>query len=433
MEEITHSMDDFSAEMADFDVKKVGQFDRMWKVGVGGSVCEKMCLYEGKVYFGSANMNVYCLDAVTGKDVWKFKTDGIVLISSPVISEGILYIGSYDKNLYALDADTGNLIWKFATQGEIATVPAVYDGIVYFGSRDHHLYALEVGSGKLIWKFLTQNEVNSAPTVHNEKVYIGSFDRNLYCLDAKTGRQVWKFETQDEIFCANGPLVLNDTVYFPSFDSVLRAVDANTGQLKWKLVMGQYGLDEAPVYHETTDRMYMGTREGYFACISLDGKFVWKFRMSAVSDTTMACFYKDKIYVGSGDYNLYCLTHEGKEVWKFKTNGPNWWYPVEYNGNIIFCSWDCNIYSVDAETGKDVWRFKCAGSPSSLGPPHDIFELEFKVEEKEVKDSAEKRYEFNFKEEEHNISAYKSRITYQVSTQYAAKGKYQIDSDEEEF
>jgi hypothetical protein len=30
-------------------------------------------------------------------------------------------------------------------------------------------------------------------------------------------------------------------------------------------------------------------------------------------------------------------------------------------------------------------------------------------------------------------SAYKSRIKYQVSTQYSEKGKYQIDSDEEAF
>jgi hypothetical protein len=36
-------------------------------------------------------------------------------------------------------------------------------------------------------------------------------------------------------------------------------------------------------------------------------------------------------------------------------------------------------------------------------------------------------------EGEQNVSAYKSRITYQISTQYAAKGKYQVDSEEEEF
>ena len=36
-------------------------------------------------------------------------------------------------------------------------------------------------------------------------------------------------------------------------------------------------------------------------------------------------------------------------------------------------------------------------------------------------------------DEADGTSAYKSRVTYQVSTQYQAKGKYQIDSDEEAF
>lgn len=425
------NFDDFYAEMADVEVKKVRQFDRMWTAGDGGSIAQWMHLHNGKVYFGSLNHNVYCLDAATGEEIWKYRTDNQIGVSSPIVYDGILYIGGYDKNFYALDPETGKLIWKFATQGEIASTPTASDGMVYFGSRDYNIYAIDAKKGKLVWKFKTQNEVNSAATVYEGKVYMGSFDRNMYCLDAKTGRQLWKSETQDEIFCANRPLIVKDTVHFPSFDSVLRAADADTGRLKWKLVMGQYGLDEAPVYHEGKNRMYMGTREGYYACISLDGKFIWKFRMSAVSDTTIACFYKDKLYVGSGDYNLYCLTHDGKVVWKFKTNGHVWWYPVEFEGNIIFCSWDCNVYSVDAETGKEVWRFKCAGSPSSLGPPHDIFELEFKVEEKEVKESTEKRYEFDLKEEDQNVSAYKSEITYQMGTAYMKKGKYQVDSKEE--
>jgi hypothetical protein len=47
----------------------------------------------------------------------------------------------------------------------------------------------------------------------------------------------------------------------------------------------------------------------------------------------------------------------------------------------------------------------------------------------------EKRKEYSFDAigEEQGISTYKSRITYQVSTRYAAKGKYQKDSDEEAF
>ena len=45
----------------------------------------------------------------------------------------------------------------------------------------------------------------------------------------------------------------------------------------------------------------------------------------------------------------------------------------------------------------------------------------------------EKRYEFGLTEEDDNTSQYQSRITYQMTTQYASKGKYKVDSSEEEF
>jgi hypothetical protein len=57
-----------------------------------------------------------------------------------------------------------------------------------------------------------------------------------------------------------------------------------------------------------------------------------------------------------------------------------------------------------------------------------------KVSAHEVEEEKKKAYEFGFGDEEGgNTGAYKSRITYQVSTQYASKGKYQVDSQEEEF
>lgn len=37
------------------------------------------------------------------------------------------------------------------------------------------------------------------------------------------------------------------------------------------------------------------------------------------------------------------------------------------------------------------------------------------------------------REDELNTSTYKSEITYHMGTAYREKGKYQIDSDEEEF
>jgi outer membrane protein assembly factor BamB len=56
---------------------------------------------------------VYCLDADSGRELWRFKTNGSV--DEVCYNQGRLYFGSWDCHMYCLDAQTGKLIWKFKT------------------------------------------------------------------------------------------------------------------------------------------------------------------------------------------------------------------------------------------------------------------------------------------------------------------------------
>ena len=125
MDEGGFSFYEFSVEMEEFEVRKTGKFDRMWKMEPGGTTITVPCVHEGIVYIGSSNFNAYAIDARTGGLVWKFKTEGIILESSPACWKGKVFIGSFDYNMYALDAKTGELKWKFKTQGEIDVSPYV--------------------------------------------------------------------------------------------------------------------------------------------------------------------------------------------------------------------------------------------------------------------------------------------------------------------
>ena len=100
---------------------------------------------------------------------------------------------------------------------------------------------------------------------------------------------------------------------------------------------------------------------------------------------------------------------------------------------VYFSSWDCHIYAADKDTGKERWRFNTGSSPSYIPPVHEGFEIEMKIPRTEIVEEKKKQYDLNMIEEEQSTSFYKSRITYQVSTQYREKGKYQIDSEEEGF
>ena len=79
----------------------------------------------------------------TNNTIWRYTT-GYWVESSPAVADGKVYIGSYDNKVYCLDALTGALIWNYTTGGYVGSSPAVADGKVYVGSWDGKLYAFGV-------------------------------------------------------------------------------------------------------------------------------------------------------------------------------------------------------------------------------------------------------------------------------------------------
>ncbi|MCJ7571985.1 MAG: PQQ-binding-like beta-propeller repeat protein [Candidatus Thermoplasmatota archaeon] len=189
----------------------------IWNYTVGVPVVSSPAVADGKVYIGSDDRNVYCLDALTGNKIWSYTTGDNVAYSCPAVADGKVYIGSYDDNVYCLDALTGNKIWSYTTGGGMFSSPAVADGKVYIGSEDSNVYCLDALTGNKIWSYTTGDEVGSSPAVADGKVYIGSFDMNVYCLNASTGNKIWSYTTGNCVF--SSPAVADGKVYIGSFDN----------------------------------------------------------------------------------------------------------------------------------------------------------------------------------------------------------------------
>ncbi|MFQ5647904.1 MAG: PQQ-binding-like beta-propeller repeat protein [Candidatus Aenigmatarchaeota archaeon] len=147
--------------------------------------------YQGTVFFGSQDKNLYALDSESGELKWKFQAPDVV--HSPVVLDGKVYVGCQDQNLYCLDAVRGRLLWRYRSGGAISNVRA-HGNRVYFGCYDNNLYCLDALSGRLVWKFKTNGFVHGAPAVHGNFVIFGSWDCNLYCLTLD-GKLAWKFPT----------------------------------------------------------------------------------------------------------------------------------------------------------------------------------------------------------------------------------------------
>ncbi|MBL4886243.1 MAG: PQQ-binding-like beta-propeller repeat protein [Planctomycetaceae bacterium] len=102
----------------------------LWRYYAEGPIRFAPVVWQEKVYFGSDDGNMYCVDAAQGKLLWKFRAapsdrqlignERLISVwavrGGPVISEGKLYfaagVWSFEGVfIYSLDATTGKRIW----------------------------------------------------------------------------------------------------------------------------------------------------------------------------------------------------------------------------------------------------------------------------------------------------------------------------------
>jgi hypothetical protein len=154
-----------------FDMKPRQAFDRAFHVVVSGR----------RAYFGSsADDQVRCLDTRSGKVLWSFFSEGPVRLA-PTLHEGRLYFGSDDGCVYCLQADDGRLIWKtravptdrripgnsrIISAWPVRTSVVVQDGKVYvtagmFPADGVHLVALDAGTDQLAERLRMDDRVVS--------------------------------------------------------------------------------------------------------------------------------------------------------------------------------------------------------------------------------------------------------------------------------
>lgn len=187
--------------------------DFIWATpALGAAAVSRGTVYVGAS--GSFSSDLLAVSNVDGSVLWQCP---IAVSSLPAVGNGVVYAGSADDNVYALDATTGSLRWKYPTAKSVYSSPAAADGVIYAGSQDGDIYALNASTGALVWK-RSIGSFASSPAVANSVVYVVSSTGNIYhlnALNAKTGVLLWKYALKLE---PTDPVVANGMVYFGSGD-----------------------------------------------------------------------------------------------------------------------------------------------------------------------------------------------------------------------
>ena len=296
--------------------------------------------YEGGIYLGSCDNNLYALKAADGEFMWKYATEGCI-VSRPAIFDANIFIGSEDQSLHVINARSGKINWSYHCQGRIRSSPRISDGHVFFGSDDNTLHAVNVLTGRASWKFDAGSPVRSSPYIQNSMIYVGSENGDFFAVDFH-GNLKWRFKAKLAI--TSSPVVHDGIVYFGSLDSSFYALEAKGGWVVWRYRMGK-GSIVSPCFVD--DLVLTGSADGMiYAIDARSSKLVWQFQADhQVSGSPV--IYKDSVYCGAANGTFYCLEYRtGRLRWKFETQGPITSAPAVFDDVVYIGSSDHFIYAL---------------------------------------------------------------------------------------
>lgn len=314
-----------------------------WKFEAKSRITSSPAVSGGLVYFGAYDGNFYALDAATGQLKWKFQTAGErryaarhlhgsqpagetmpdpfdFYLSSPVVWNGGVFVGSGDGNVYALNAGSGTLQWKFKTGDVIHASPAIADNSLFIGSWDSYFYALDAATGEEKWRFKTgedpdtHNQVGiqssqgswviGSPAVADGKVYFATSDSGLfYSFAAKTGSPLFSLKFQGWPMFSS-PAIAGNLIYIGSHMGKLIAIDTAAQKVSWMFETDGAKQNTAAWTKPDGTPNY----EAEFASDFYDDLVTGVSKMMSIGAILSSPVVVGRvIYFGSADGNLYAL------------------------------------------------------------------------------------------------------------------------------
>ncbi len=155
---------------------------------------------DGKMIFQGIfdQSRVVAMSAAGGDTKWSFATKGWVG-AAPTVDRDRVFIGSQDKKVYCVDRDTGKQIWEFPTRSRVSSAPAVRGNKVFASSSAGHMHCLDRDTGEELWSYRTDPDktgrrfIYCKPIVTDDTVYFAVGCGLIYALNTDNGELRWKF------------------------------------------------------------------------------------------------------------------------------------------------------------------------------------------------------------------------------------------------
>lgn len=294
------------AKAAEFKAPKTWpkELTQKWKATVGEGVATPALVGDKLYVFSRENGNevTRCLDAATGKELWQDKYESLGATgpsqgfsgprSSPTVADGKVVTLGVRGMISCLDAATGKKLWRkdefqAFPRFHPASSPIVVNGlcIAQLGGQDNGaLVAYDLATGEQKWKWSGDSPGYASPvvmTVGDTKLIIAETERRIVAVNAADGKLAWEtpYTVQGRGYNASTPIVDGQTLIFCGSGRGAKAVkiektgDGFVGKELWSNAEKSVQFD-TPVLK---DGIIYGLTQGneFFALNAKDGKLAW--------------------------------------------------------------------------------------------------------------------------------------------------------------
>lgn len=206
------------------------------------------------VIFADEAGMIYGLDALSGKKIWEFRTEGKTF-STPAVSGKYVVTGSSDNNIYCLNPENGKLLWKFPCSKSVLGSANIFKGTVYIGASDGAFRAIDLKTGKLKWSYdKLRSFVVSRPYADKEQIVIGDWGNRLYSFNPKTGKLQWEWKTPNPVRNMSPaqvwPVKSRGKIFIVTADRFSYILDSRTGEQIGRNYGGREAIGLSPDRNE---------------------------------------------------------------------------------------------------------------------------------------------------------------------------------------
>ncbi|MBI3947825.1 MAG: PQQ-binding-like beta-propeller repeat protein [Armatimonadetes bacterium] len=300
---------------------------------------------------GSPGAGLLCLDARTGKEVWRARSPRGDVRGPAAVHDGRAYVLTAEGWVGAYDARTGRSLWRRPlrpeygagsplAQNQAPPLPTPHGLLVTDWQKPQHL--LDYATGKSLARLDGDaGQYNSFPTLFDDVMYCVRRGGNL-ALRVPTGTAVWQAPETARATSA-GIVAFGKLFYIAA--SALCCADPATGNVEWQAAVPQVGqLRSVPV---VWGDLVLVNGAGLSAIDRSTGRLRWRvpcgsdperFRQSqrdVLAGVATPVAAGELVYFGHDDTSLRAVDRAGEVVWEYRPGTPIKASPV-VSGNLLF-------------------------------------------------------------------------------------------------